>query len=199
MTLKNICVFCGSSAGTHPAYLAAAQALGLLFKQESIGLVYGGANVGLMGAVADSCIAAGVYTLGIIPSFLETRGELGHKGLSELIKVETMHQRKQLMAERSDAFIALPGGIGTLEEFAEIFTWGVLGLHQKPFGLLNVNGYYDHLFAFFRHQTTQGFMRPEYMDMILMDDNLERLLQRMHAYKPVVIPKWSAPAVASKL
>lgn len=186
MTIQNICVFCGSRPGADPAFAETARQVGPTFKRHGVGFVYGGSRVGLMGLSADSCVANGVYTIGVIPRFLEARGELAHNKLDELILVDTMHERKQLMSERADAFIALPGGIGTLEEFAEIFTWGVLGLHDKPFGLLNINGYYNHLAAFFDHLVAQKMMEPHLRAMILTDTTLDGLITQMKAYRTPV-------------
>lgn len=181
--MKNICVFCGSRPGADPVFAQIANEIGPTFKKHHVGLVYGGSRVGLMGITAESCVANQVYTVGILPKFLEARGEIGHRGLNEFILVDTMHQRKQKMAQRSDGFIALPGGIGTLEEFAEIFTWGILGLHVKPFGLLNINGYYNGLLAFFDQLVAQKMMEPPLRNMILVADNLEGLILQMKEYK----------------
>jgi uncharacterized protein (TIGR00730 family) len=188
MAIQNICVFCGSRPGADPAFAETARQVGPHFKRHGVGFVYGGSRVGLMGLSADSCIASGVPTIGVIPRFLEARGEISHTQLSELILVDTMHERKQIMSERADAFIALPGGIGTLEEFAEIFTWGVLGLHSKPFGLLNINGYYDHLAAFFDHLVAQKMMEPVFRSMILTDTTLDGLITQMKAYQTPIAP-----------
>jgi uncharacterized protein (TIGR00730 family) len=181
--LNSITVFCGSSLGHDPVYKASADALGPTFKQEGIGqMVYGGGSTGLMGAIADSCIAAGVNVVGVQPGFLDAM-ERSHKGLTELHVVPSMHVRKQMMADRADGFISLPGGIGTLEELCEIFTWGQLGLHTKPFGLLNVNRYYDHLISFFDQMLEAGFQRPQYRKMILVDSDLASLLHQMRSYQ----------------
>jgi len=156
----SICVYCGSRHGAKPAYTAAAQALGQAIGARGWQLVYGGGKVGLMGEVADATLAAGGRVVGVIPQSLQAR-EVGHKGLHELHVVQTMHQRKQMMAERSDVFIALPGGIGTLEELYEVWTWRQLGYHDQPIGLLNTEGYYDSLLTFMQHAVVEGFLAPE--------------------------------------
>ena len=173
-----ICVFCGSSAGRLPEYRAATVALGALFVREGIGLVYGGAQVGLMGVLADTVLALGGEVVGVMPEALASR-ELAHKGLSELRIVASMHERKAQMAELSDAFIALPGGIGTLEELFEVWTWGQLGLHQKPCALLNVAGFYDKLTSFLDFVNDEGFLRKSVRDGLLVDSDAERLLSRI--------------------
>ena len=156
----SICVYCGSRHGAKPAYTAAAQALGQAIGERGWQLVYGGGKVGLMGEVADATLAAGGRVVGVIPQSLQAR-EVGHKGLHELHVVQTMHQRKQMMAERSDVFIALPGGIGTLEELYEVWTWRQLGYHDQPIGLLNTEGYFDSLLSFMGHAVAEGFLAPE--------------------------------------
>ena len=156
----SVCVYCGSRHGVKPEYSAAARALGQAIGQKGWQLVYGGGKVGLMGEVADAALAAGARVVGVIPETLQQR-EVGHKGLHEMHVVPTMHVRKQLMAERADLFIALPGGIGTLEELYEVWTWRQLGYHDKPIGLLNVAGYYDELLAFMRSSVTEGFLATE--------------------------------------
>jgi uncharacterized protein (TIGR00730 family) len=158
--MKRLCVFCGSSFGDDPAYLAAARDLGQLLAASGIGLVYGGASVGLMGAVADAALAAGGEVIGVLPQGLRER-EVGHNGLTELHIVATMHERKALMADLADGFIALPGGIGTLEEFCEILTWAQLGVHAKPCGLLDIADYYAPLIAFFDRMVAARFLRIE--------------------------------------
>ncbi len=161
----SICVYCGSRHGADPAYTAAARALGQAIGERGWQLVYGGGKVGLMGEVADATLAAGGRVVGVIPQTLQAR-EVGHAGLSELHVVQTMHQRKQMMAERSDLFIALPGGIGTLEELYEVWTWRQLGYHDQPIGLLNTLGYYDGLLAFMRHAVDQGFLAADQMNNV---------------------------------
>lgn len=187
--MRRICVFCGSSSGASPAYAEAAQAMGAALAARGLGLVYGGGNVGLMGVVADAAMAGGGEVIGVIPRALKAR-EVAHAGITDLRVVGSMHERKALMAELADGFIALPGGIGTLEEWFEIWTWAQLGIHSKPFGLLNAAGYFDPLLAFLDRTMAERFVRPEYRAMVLVDDRPEPLLDRMAAYEPPVIPKW---------
>jgi uncharacterized protein (TIGR00730 family) len=187
--MKRVCIFCGSSAGARPAYAASAEALGAELARRGLGLVYGGGAVGLMGIVADSALAAGGEVMGVIPQALVAK-EIGHRGLSELRVVGSMHERKALMAELSDAFVALPGGLGTLEEFCEILTWSQLGLHRKPFGLLNVEGYYDGLLGFFDHAVAERFVYPEHRAMVLEEGEAGALLERLASYVPPVMDKW---------
>lgn len=156
---------------------------------RDLGLVYGGASVGLMGIVADEIIERGAEAIGVIPASLMDR-ELGHDGLTQLHVVDSMHERKALMAELADGFVALPGGLGTLEETFEILTWAQLGLHDKPVGLLDSGGYFHHLSAFLDHAVAEGFVRPEHRGMILVDDDPDRLLDRMAAHRPPPVPKW---------
>jgi uncharacterized protein (TIGR00730 family) len=189
MKLGRICVFCGSSAGADPAYRAAAVALGGLLARRGLGLVFGGGHVGLMGAVADAAMAAGGQAVGILPRGLQVR-ELGHEGLTELHIVGSMHERKALMAELSDGFVALPGGMGTLEETAEALTWAQLGIHQKPVGLLNVKGYWDPLALFLDHAVAQGFLRPEHRWLCLVEREPEALLDRMASWEPPPLRRW---------
>ncbi|GAB4039895.1 MAG: TIGR00730 family Rossman fold protein [Rubrivivax sp.] len=173
-----LCVYCGSRHGVRPAYTEAARALGTLIGRGGHGLVYGGGNVGLMGVVADAVLAAGGPVTGVIPEALVQR-EVGHPGLSEQIVVPDMHVRKRLMAERADAFVALPGGIGTFEELYEVWTWRQLGYHDKPIGLLNVAGFYDGLLAFMDHTVGQGFLDPAQRAVPLVDTDPARLLARL--------------------
>jgi uncharacterized protein (TIGR00730 family) len=187
--LRRICVFCGSSPGIHPAYLHSARALGSLLASEGIGVVYGGANVGLMGAVADAARALGGEVIGVIPRPLVER-EVAHTGLDDLRIVGSMHERKALMADLADAFIALPGGIGTFEELFEIYTWAQLGLHRKPLGLLDVAGYYAPLRAMLDHAVDQRFLRSETRAMLAFDDTLAALLERFAEWQPPARPKW---------
>jgi hypothetical protein len=175
-----ICVYCGSREGTQPQHADAARALGRLIGERGWRLVYGGGKVGLMGIVADAVLAAGGEVIGVIPETLMRR-EVGHRGLTELHVVQTMHQRKQMMAERADAFIALPGGIGTLEELFEAWTWRQLGYHEEPIGLLNVGGYYDPLLQFMQCTVDEGFLSPVQMSMIDVDDDASRLLDTLAA------------------
>ena len=178
MSRFSVCVYCGSRPGADPAYAAAATAIGTLIGQRGGQLVYGGGRAGLMGTVADAALAAGATVVGVIPQALVER-ELGHQGLTELHVVETMHQRKQMMAERSDAFIALPGGIGTLEELFEVWTWRQLGYHDKPVGLLNAAGYYDRLISFIGETERQGFVPAAQRALLQVDDDPATLLERL--------------------
>ncbi|MDX1554648.1 MAG: TIGR00730 family Rossman fold protein [Xanthomonadales bacterium] len=191
--MKRICVFCGSSPGRTPQYTEAARRLGSVLAESGLGVVYGGASVGVMGAVADASLAGGAEVIGVIPSALETR-EVAHQGLTQLHVVETMHERKALMAELSDGFVALPGGWGTMEEIFESLTWAQLGLHRKPCGLLNVAGYFDHLGAFLEHAMNEAFVRTEYRPMMIVEDDPARLLQRFGHYDPPRVKKWISEA-----
>lgn len=179
MTLS-VCVYCGSRFGDDPAFERVARLLGTRLGARRGQLVYGGGRVGLMGAVADAALAAGARVVGVIPQALMDR-EVGHAGLSELHVVQTMHERKQLMAERADAFVALPGGIGTLEELYEVWSWQQLGYHDKPVALLNVDGYYDELLAFMRTGHRRGFVSDAQHGALIVDDDVERLLDRVAA------------------
>jgi uncharacterized protein (TIGR00730 family) len=176
--MRTLCVYCGSSPGTDPAFAEAARAVGTLIGREGWQLVYGGGRAGLMGIVADAALAAGAPVVGVIPESLMAR-ELGHPGLTELHVVETMHQRKTMMAERADAFVALPGGIGTFEELFEVWTWRQLGYHDKPVGLLNVAGYYDALLAFLDQATDKGFMRAAQHELLQVHTDPRTLLSRL--------------------
>lgn len=175
----SVCVYCGSRSGVDPAHALAARNCGQAIGQRGWQLVYGGGSTGLMGTVADAALAAGAPVVGVIPERLIQR-ELGHGGVTELKVVESMHERKHHMAQRSDAFIALPGGIGTLEEIFEIWTWRQLGYHLKPLGLLNVGGYYDDLLRFIDRSRDGGFLWPDVQELLLVDDDVERLLERLH-------------------
>ena len=188
----NICVFCGSSAGASPVYRKAATALGECLAERGIGLVYGGAQVGLMGAVADATLANGGTVIGVIPESL-ARVEIAHSSLTELRIVTTMHERKAEMAARSDAFIALPGGIGTLEELFEVWTWSQLGIHAKPVGLLNAGGYYDALLTFLDHMHAERFVRPQHRELLVTDDDPDGLIERLLTRDVPVIEKWVDP------
>jgi uncharacterized protein (TIGR00730 family) len=176
----SICVYCGSRHGARTSYTEAARALGQAIGAAGWQLVYGGGKVGLMGEVADAALAAGGRVVGVIPQSLEMR-EVGHRGLTELHVVSTMHQRKQMMAERANAFIALPGGIGTLEELYEVWTWRQLGYHDQPIGLLNIAGYYDALLAFMDHSVAEGFLSPEQRANVIVDTDVLSLLRRVAA------------------
>lgn len=183
-SLKAVCIYCGSSFGTKPAYLHAAQAMGRTLAERGIELVYGGGNVGLMGAAADAALVAGGRVLGVIPERLMQR-EVGHRGISQLFVVRTMHERKDKMAQLSDGFVALPGGIGTLDELFEMMTWLQLGYHAKPVGVLDVDGYYDKLWAFLRHAVEEGFVRQEQFDQWIVAREPGELLDRMRAFRAV--------------
>jgi hypothetical protein len=187
----NLCVYCGTAFGADPAYLAAAQATGAYLASEGIGLVYGGAKVGLMGAVADAALAAGGKVIGIMPRALVER-EIAHMGLSEMHVTGSMHERKALMAEVSDGFIALPGGPGTLDEIVEQWTWGLLGIHEKPSGFLNVRGYYDPLLQMMRRIAGEGFVGAQYVDMLVFEESIEPMVERFRAYHAPP-PKWATP------
>ena len=177
-TTFSVCVYCGSRPGRQPAYLDLATRLGAAIGRRGWQLVYGGGKVGLMGAVADAALASGARVIGVIPESL-MRPEVGHVGLTELHVVQTMHQRKQLMAERSDAFIAMPGGIGTFEELFEVWTWRHLGYHDRPIGLLDVAGYWQALMGFLKHGCDEGFMDAEQMSMLHVDADVDRLLDSL--------------------
>lgn len=179
--MMKLAVYCGASTGKAGAsYQAEAAALGRLMACQNIELVYGGSSVGLMGAVADTVLAEGGRVCGVMPQVLVER-EQAHIGLSELHVVDDMHQRKAVMMELADGFVALPGGTGTLEELFEVWAWRQIGIHQKPFALLNTDGYYDHLLAFIEHACEEEFVRPEYRDFLLVEADSERLLDRLHA------------------
>jgi uncharacterized protein (TIGR00730 family) len=186
--MKRVCVYCGSSPGSDPAYLAAARELGGSLARRGLGLVYGGASVGTMGAVADGALAAGGEVIGVLPDFLE-KLELAHRGLTELHVVSSMHERKAKMAELADAFIALPGGYGTLEEISEALTWSQLGLHRKACALLDVAGFYGHFVAFLDHAVEAGMLRPGFRAMLLVEREPEALLERLAAFVPPEVPR----------
>jgi uncharacterized protein (TIGR00730 family) len=187
--MKRVCVYCGSNMGDRHTYLAAAQSLGKELAVRGIELVYGGGNVGLMGSIADAVLAAGGHVIGVIPQALVDK-EVAHRGLPDLRIVHSMHDRKSLMAELSDAFIALPGGLGTLEEFCEIATWTQLGFHQKACGLLNIDGFYDELLAFLDHATAERFIRPEHRTIVLAAADPATLLDRLETYELPKVQKW---------
>jgi uncharacterized protein (TIGR00730 family) len=187
--MKRICVFAGSSRGRKPEYVAAARDLGTALAKRKLGLVYGGARVGLMGALADAVLTEDGYVIGVIPEALMVK-EVAHRSLTELRVVKSMHERKAMMADLSAGFVALPGGWGTIEEFFEVITWAQLGLHAKPCGLLNVHGYYDQLLSFADHCVAQGFVKPEHRAMICVAGTPDELLDAMAAYKPPVVEKW---------
>ena len=187
--MKRITVFCGSSFGTDPIYETQAVLLGKTLAAHGLELVYGGANVGLMGAVADAALAAGGKVIGVLPDFLRSK-EIAHQGLTELILVETMHARKTKMDELCDGVIALPGGFGTLEELFEMLTWAQLGLHKKPIALFNVGGFYDELVAMLQTMVTKGFLKESNRNMLLVSDDIEELLAQMKAYQAPTTGKW---------
>ncbi|HEX8639477.1 MAG TPA: TIGR00730 family Rossman fold protein [Pyrinomonadaceae bacterium] len=187
--MKRICVFCGSNAGANPAFLRAAEQVGLFLARRNVELVYGGGRVGLMGKIADTVLSAGGKVIGVIPESLAIK-EVAHQSLTELHVVDSMHERKALMAEFADGFIALPGGFGTFEEFCEIVTWAQLGIHRKPCALLNVEGYYDHLTAMFDAATAQNFIAGEHRRLVLIDGEIEKLYERMKNFRPPAIEKW---------
>lgn len=184
-----LCVFCGSSAGNDPVYMEQATRLGEALAKAGIGLVYGGASVGLMGAVADAALAHGGEVIGVIPHALKQK-EIAHQGLQDLRVVDSMHERKALMAELSDGFIAMPGGVGTLEELFEVWTWAQLGYHDKPCALFNVNGFYDGLSAFLAHVVNQAFLRDEHRNMVIVQNSVEALLEAIQTYEPPKVVKW---------
>ncbi|WP_405233147.1 LOG family protein [Lentisalinibacter salinarum] len=187
--MESICVFAGSSSGTRPAYASAAEKLGRAIAERGWRVVYGGGRVGLMGVLADAALAAGGEVIGVIPEAL-LRKEVGHQGLTDLRVVQTMHQRKALMSELSDGVVALPGGLGTLEELFEILTWAQLGIHARPCGMLNAGGYYDDLLTFLDQTVSEGFVRGEHRDMILAAGDAAALLDLMAGYTPRYTAKW---------
>lgn len=187
--MKRICVFCGSSKGVRPAYEEAAIAMGEVLVKRGLGLVYGGGNVGLMGVIADTVKRAGGEVIGVIPESLAAK-ELAHQDLSDLIVVKSMHERKAIMADYSDGFIAMPGGYGTFEEFCEIITWAQLGFHRKPCGLLNVEDYYAPLLALCDHAVNEKFVRAEHRPLVLVSNDPEHLLDLFENYQPPELEKW---------
>src|SRR5690625_4721032 len=184
--MKSIAVFCGSSAGASNVYIENAKGFGKELAKRDITVVRGGASVGVMGAVADTVLDEGGQVIGIMPSFLEQR-EISHKRLSQLIVVDSMHERKAKMAQLADGFIALPGGPGTLEEFFEVFTWAQLGIHQKPCGLLNINQYFDPLVELFNHMINEQFLQKKFNSMVLVDAEPHQLLEKFYSYKPPTV------------
>jgi uncharacterized protein (TIGR00730 family) len=187
--MRRLCIFCGSSEGRDPAYLQAARALGETLAVNGIGLVYGGASVGLMGALADAALSAGGDVTGVMPRALVEK-EIAHNGLSDLRVVGSMHERKALMAELSDGFVALPGGIGTFEELFEMWTWAQLGHHRKPCALLNVRGFYDGLIAFLDQVAERWFIRGAHRAMLIVGHEPMELIERLRAYEPPAVSKW---------
>lgn len=187
--IRRICVFCGSNTGSDPVYAEAARELGTVFAREGIALVYGGGSVGLMGQLADAVLHAGGEAIGVIPHALWAR-EVGHRGLTDLRIVETMHERKAMMADLADAFIALPGGLGTFEEIFEIWTWAQLGLHAKPLGFLDVNGYYRPLMQFLDRAVRDRFVREEHRGIALIDADATTLVKRFETWQAPRVEKW---------
>jgi len=187
--MKYISIFCGSSSGNEEIFTKQATLLGQIIARRGFGIIYGGAHVGLMGAVADGALKEGGKVIGVIPNFLKKK-ELEHKRLTQIHVVETMHERKAMMNELCDAVIALPGGYGTMEELFEMLTWAQLALHKKPVGLLNVEGYYDPLVAMSDKMIEKGFLKEEYRDLLMVDSDVENLLDKMEAFVPLLNDKW---------
>lgn len=187
--MRTVCVFCGANPGADPSFLAAAEGLGEAIAKSGRTLVYGGARVGLMGALADAALASGGSVIGVIPQGLVDK-EVAHRGLSELHVVAGMHERKMLMAALAEAFIAMPGGLGTLEEFFEVWTWAQLGLHEKPLGMFGPSSFFAPLLAYLDSLVAQKFVRPEHRQMVSLDEDAAALLARLEAYRPVSLPKW---------
>jgi uncharacterized protein (TIGR00730 family) len=187
--MRRVCVFCGSNVGHHPAYAEAATVMGALLARRGIGLVYGGGNVGLMGVIAEAVLDLGGEVIGVIPRALAQR-EIAHERVTALHVVDSMHTRKAMMADLADAFVALPGGVGTFEEFFEAVTWTQLGLHRKPCGLLNVNGFYAPLAAFIDKAVSEGFIKPVHRAAIVVDSDPERLINTLATIQLPDVPKW---------
>lgn len=188
--MRSLCVFCGSNPGSRPIYSETAHQLGASLSRRKISLIYGGARVGLMGRVANAALSAGGTVIGVLPRFM-TKKELAHEGLSELVLVDSMHERKALMAERADGFVALPGGYGTLEELFEVLTWSQLALHNKPIGLLNVDGFYEPLIAQIDYAVRDGFLRPGHRELLVVETEVEPLLDRLTQHPASEPPsKW---------
>jgi uncharacterized protein (TIGR00730 family) len=192
--IQSVCVFCGSSCGSRPEYKRAAEEMGALLASRKIRLIYGGGNVGLMGAVADASLAAGGAVTGVIPQALMDR-EIAHRGLTELRVVKSMHERKAMMADLAGAFVALPGGFGTFEEFFEVLTWTQLGLQQKACGLVNVMGYYDSLLSLLEKAEEEGFLPAAHRKLVLAADSAGEVLELVMDFKPRVAPKWIGGSV----
>ncbi len=188
--MKAVCVYCGSSDGAKPLYREAAKSFGRALVAANLSLVYGGGKVGLMGVIADEVMAAGGRAIGVIPELLVNK-EVGHDGLSELHVVPDMHQRKKMMADLADAFVALPGGAGTLEELFEVFTWAQLGYHRKAVAVLNIDGFYDPLISMLEHTVQEGFMRQTYFDILQIDSDPAALIAKLRRYQPPVADKWA--------
>jgi hypothetical protein len=188
--MQDVCVFCGSSSGKNPIFMQAAQALGKAISDANMGLIYGGSQVGLMGQVADAVLAGGQKVVGVIPQSFAHK--VSHAGLTQLHVVDSMHTRKAMMFELAGACIALPGGFGTLEELTEVLTWAQLEFHQKPIGLLNINGYYDALLSFFDQAVSAGFIKPAHLELLIVHHDPIELLKLLQAYTPVSVAKWSS-------
>lgn len=189
MSIQSVCLFCGSNSGVKPAYTAAAFALGTTLAARDITLVYGGGNIGLMGTTADAVLAGGGRVIGVIPEFLKAR-EVAHEGLSELHVTRTMHERKALMEDLSGAFITLPGGFGTYDEFFEMLTWAQLSVHNKPIGLLNVDGFFDPLLAMVEHGVKEGFVAPGNLELFVVANDVDSLLLALENHQPRIVNKW---------
>ena len=187
--MRRVCIFCGSYSGVRAEYAGAARAMAAALVRSGLELVYGGGRVGLMGIVADEVLRLGGAAVGVIPRALRER-EVGHDGLTEMHVVETMHERKAMMADLADAFVALPGGLGTIEEIFEIWTWAQLGMHEKPIGFLDIGGYYAPLAAFLDHAVREGFIRPTMRNVVVFESDPEALLRRFAAYEPPQVEKW---------
>ncbi|GAB3238701.1 TIGR00730 family Rossman fold protein [Hymenobacter seoulensis] len=190
--MKSVAVYCGASSGTNEQFTQQAQAMGQALAERNFTLVYGGGRVGLMGAIADSVLQHGGNAIGVIPDFLADK-ELAHTGLTQLHIVKSMHERKLMMADLAEGFVAMPGGYGTLEELFEVLTWGQLGLHRKPIGVLNVEGYYNHLLRALDHMADEGLLRRENRNQLLSNPNPHGLLDEMLAYQPIALEKWLTP------
>lgn len=189
MRIKSVCIYCGSSLGNRPEYAEQAAVLSRTLVRNGISIVYGGARVGIMGIIADTALAEGGKVVGVIPRALVEK-EVAHQGLSKLHVVESMHERKALMAELSDGFIALPGGMGTLDELFEVLTWAQLGFHSKPCGVLNVSSYYDQLLSFISMASSEGYIRPQHRDMLIVSDSPDELIALFESYRPPEVKKW---------
>lgn len=187
--MKSICVYCGASAGSSEVYAIGARQLAASLVKQQLSLVYGGGNIGLMGVIADEVLALGGHVTGVIPQALMDK-EVGHTQLSQLHIVRNMHERKALMAELSDGFIAMPGGIGTLEELFEMFTWLQLGFHEKPLGLLNIDGFFDNLIVFLKQTVNKKFLQKQHLEMLIIESDPDRLLQRFKDFTPLHVNKW---------
>lgn len=187
--MQRICVFCGSAAGVAPAYAESARQFGRALAGRGLGLVFGGGHVGLMGTVADAALAAGAEVIGVLPKALQAR-EVGHQGLTQLHVVADMHERKAMMAELSDGFVALPGGLGTLEELFEVWTWAMLGFHRKPVCLLDVDGYWGPLLAMVERMVEEGFVIAAHRRMLVVDDSVEGMLDQIAEYQAPQVPRW---------